>query len=68
MTMARYVRGDAPGASLYWLDTGWGCGGVYVSKGRVVGGAAIFSKLGGQKLKDLPNRYKSKKVKRERKR
>jgi hypothetical protein len=66
MARRRYTRGEVPGARLYWLDTGWGCGGVFVLKGRIVGGASIFSRLAGQKLKDLPGRYKSKKVKKKR--
>lgn len=55
---ARYQRGIVPGTRLCWLDTGWGCGGVCIRNGRIIGGAAIFSKLHGQRLKDLPRRYR----------
>lgn len=62
MSKRRYIRGEVQGARLVWLDTGWGCGGVFIRDGRIVGGAAIFGKLGGTRIKDLPRRYRWKKV------
>lgn len=57
-----YIRGHVDGARLYWLDAKFGCGGVYVRNGKIVGGAAIFSKLAGQDIKSLPKWYRVKKV------
>lgn len=42
---------------LYWLDTGWACGGVLVDNlGKIVGGAPIFKKLLGQQLIEVLTR------------
>lgn len=62
MIRSSYKRGVVKGARLWWLDTGWACGGVFVRKGRIVGGAPIFRKFGGQRIRDLPGRYKVQRV------
>jgi hypothetical protein len=62
MGKTRYIRGDVPGARLYWIDTRKACGGIFVRSGRIVGGAGSFSRLAGLKVKDLPKRYTVKKV------
>jgi hypothetical protein len=45
------------GADLYWIDTGWACGAVFVIEGRIVGGAPVFRRLRGQTLSRLPAAY-----------
>ncbi len=62
MGKTRYIRGDVPGARLYWIDTKKACGGILVRGGRIVGGAGSFSQLAGRKVKDLPRWYKLAKV------
>ena len=51
---------------LWWLDTGWACGGIYVEEGFIVrGGAPIFRKLIGQTLPSVlrrNRRYRAVKV------
>ncbi len=43
---------------LCWLDTGWGCGGVFIDgEGTIVGGAPIFRKLFGRNIHVLPYRW-----------
>jgi len=49
----------------YWIDSGWGCGGVRVDgKGIVVEGAPIFWKFKGNHLQKLASYhgYKIKKI------
>jgi len=41
----------------YWIDTGWGCGGIITSNGIVVDGAPIFRKLRGQLVSKLSKYY-----------
>lgn len=43
---------------LYWIDTGWACGGIWVKDGFVVNGAPIFRKFNGQTLEKLMKSYK----------
>ena len=40
---------------LYWIDTGWACGGVIVNKNIIVETAPIFSKFMGQSINKLLN-------------
>lgn len=42
----------------YWLDTGWGCGGIIIRNGKVERSAPIFRKLIGQTVERLRKRYK----------
>ena len=47
----------------YWIDTGWGCGGIRTLGGHVVkGGAPIFRQLYGESVAKLQKIYKLKKL------
>jgi uracil-DNA glycosylase family 4 len=50
-------------ADLYQIDTGWGCGGIFVENGIIVGGAPIFKKLFGETLDKIRRTYKTTMVK-----
>jgi hypothetical protein len=46
-------------AELWWLDTPFGCGGVYTIGGQIVrGGAPIFNRLTGYHIDKLPPSHK----------
>lgn len=38
---------------LYWIDTGFACGGVIVNDGIITSGAPIFKKFFGQPVKNI---------------
>lgn len=38
---------------MYWIDTGWACGGVIVEDDIIVGGAPIFRRFFGQPIINL---------------
>lgn len=43
---------------LYWIDSKWGCGGIFVKDGIIVGGAPVFKKFIGQSIQKISNYYK----------
>jgi hypothetical protein len=51
----RLAMQEVPGD--YWIDTGWGCGGIVVRGGKVVDGAPIFRKLIGEPIAKLARIY-----------
>ena len=38
---------------MYWIDTGWACGGVIVENDIIVSGAPIFKRFFGQPIDSL---------------
>jgi len=40
---------------MYWIDTGWACGGVIVQDGIIVETAPIFKTFIGQPVKNILN-------------
>jgi len=38
---------------MYWIDTGFACGGVFVKDGIITGGAPIFKRFFGQPIINL---------------
>lgn len=50
---------------LYWIDTGWGCGGIIVAPNNIIipGGAPIFKKFIGQSIEKLKRSYKIQEIK-----
>lgn len=40
---------------MYWIDTGWACGGVFVKDDIIIGGAPIFKRFFGQPIINLLN-------------
>lgn len=40
---------------VYWIDTGWACGGVIVENDVIIGGAPIFKRFFGQPIINLLN-------------
>ena len=47
---------------LYWIDTKWACGGIWVKNKIVYEGAPIFRKFIGQSINRLKQIYQVKKV------
>lgn len=46
----------------YWIDTGWGCGGIKCIDDIVIEGAPIFRKLFGSSIRTLEKIYKVEKL------
>ena len=47
---------------LYWIDTKWACGGIWVKNKIVYEGAPIFKKFIGQSINRLKQIYQVKKL------
>ena len=47
---------------LYWIDTKWGCGGIYAKNNIVIKGASIFKKFIGISIIKLALIYDVRKV------
>ena len=53
-----------PGHRWYWINTGWGCGGIEANRrGVVINGAPIFRSLRGQTVEHLRGSYEIVEVK-----